>query len=133
MLKPEITHNSNPWELRRDFGKMGGGRSSSDSCERDRRFLQVNRQDLRYGGHISPAQPEMNACSWLSVWSLWSGGGTLGAKILVILGQKGNTIQDNKGRHFLNTLLDRPRNKPVELNTYLLSWLKKICVSKCQD
>ena len=29
---------------------------------------------------------------------------TLRAKILDILGQKGNTIQDNKGRHFLNTL-----------------------------
>ena len=29
---------------------------------------------------------------------------TLSAKILDILGQKGNTIQDNKGRHFLNTL-----------------------------
>ena len=46
-------------------------------------------------------------------------GDTLGAKILVILGQKGNTIQDNKGGHFLSTLLDRSMNsKPVELNIY---------------
>ena len=46
-------------------------------------------------------------------------GDSLGAKILVILGhwgQKGNTIRDNKGGHFLSTLLDRSMNcKPVEL------------------